>query len=97
MLQVPTKSSHDRSDPQSEAGPAEGGEEGNDNRGVEDSPDALRSRTLWSSRAIHSAQPGHLHGRWPAAAAAARVGYIPPAVCFEKKKKKKKTGIFMAV
>lgn len=43
-----------------------------------DSPDALRSRTLWRSRAIQRAQAGHLQRRW---LAAARLGYIPPALC----------------
>lgn len=43
-----------------------------------DSPDALRSRTLWRSRAIQSAHGGHLQSRW---FAAARFRYIPSVVC----------------
>lgn len=43
-----------------------------------DSPDALMSRRPWRSRLIQSVlTPGHLHWRWHAAA---RLGYIPPAL-----------------
>jgi len=59
-----------------------GGGGGGEKRVCWDSPDALRSGTLWRSRAIQRAQAGHLQSRcWlDAAAAAARVAYIPPGV-----------------